>query len=93
MHCMVCLRSIEECVRSHSVFMVIMEMLKYRNIRAYQVSPPCIVWCATLRIEEVVIVNGCQGNAQIHNLLLVSYTASCVPIIMYGLGLFVVVYC
>ena len=41
---------------------------------AYQVSPPCIVWFASLRIEEVVIiekclrsffVNGCHENDKI----------------------------
>ena len=31
--------------------MVIMET----HTHAYQVSPPCIVWCASLRGEEVVI--------------------------------------
>ena len=48
---------------------------KRSNTHAYQVSPPCIVWCASLRSEEAVIgkvpeanffVNGCHGNAQIH---------------------------
>ena len=27
---------------------------KCSNTHAYQVSPPCIVWCASLRSEEVV---------------------------------------
>ena len=45
------------------------------NTHEYKVSPPCIVWCASLRGEKVVIgesargyfhVHGCHGNAQIH---------------------------
>ena len=41
----------------------------------YQVSPPCIAWCASLRSEEVVIgkkclrpffVHGRHGNTEIH---------------------------
>ena len=36
--------------------MVVME------IHMYQVSPPCIVWCASLRSEEIVIGESAGGN-------------------------------
>ena len=39
--------------------MVVMEHL---NTHAYIVSPPCIVWCASLRSEEVVIGKSARGN-------------------------------
>ena len=32
------------------------------EIHVYQVSPPCIVWCASLRSEEVVIGKSARGN-------------------------------
>ena len=40
--------------------MVVMETLKYTIV--YQVSPPCIVWCASLRSEEVVIGKSARGH-------------------------------
>ena len=48
---------------------------KRSNTHVHQVSAPCIVWCASLRSEEVVIgkkclrpffVHGRHGNAEIH---------------------------
>ena len=35
---------------------------KHWNTHAYQVSPPCIVWCANLRSEEVVTGKSAWGN-------------------------------
>ena len=35
---------------------------KHWNTHVYQVSPPCIVWCASLRSEEVVIGKSARGN-------------------------------
>ena len=54
-----------------SSVIVVLEILKYT---VYQVSPPCITWFASLRIEEVVIVkvprpfyvDSCHGNNKIH---------------------------
>ena len=53
--------------------------MKNNNSHAYQVSPPCIAWYASLRSEEVVeelvigkkclrpfFVHGRHGNAEIH---------------------------
>ena len=44
------------------------------EIHVYQVSPPCIVWCASLSSEVAIgkkcprpfIVHGRHGNAEIH---------------------------
>ena len=35
---------------------------KHSNTHVYQVSPPCIVWFASLRSEEVVIGKSAWGH-------------------------------
>ena len=78
MYCMVCRRlykTICDCslwvVVMESSVIIVLEILKYT---VYQVSLPCIIWFASLRIEEVVIVkvprplyvDSCHGNNKIH---------------------------
>ena len=56
------------------VFFLLMVVMEMQNLRAYQVSPPCIVWFASLKGEEVVVgksvrgnfFHGCHGNTEIH---------------------------
>ena len=49
----------------------------------------CLLLILILLIEYFMYTKSCSHSSYIP---LMSYTASCVPIIMYSLGLFVVVY-